>query len=306
MRHIFFVVHILAFLVGFACIAGSYIAYRRYENKAVKYYLCFLLSLTLILCELTVTSYISVNGIEIHGYRVLLNALSALGCGFAVYYTPVFTHEFLEKELSARVKKFFFVLACIPPVAVILYYILMSNSLMVGFSGLSLSVSIFYAVAITIKHLNETDSRKKKVLKSFIILTLVLTPFIFLDMRVEKIEPIASLFPYGILSFPLFYLFWNILSLFWGFKSLPELFSAKSAAIPKIMDEGNLNQFFTKFEITNREKEVIKLLLEGYSYNKISETLFVSVSTTKSHVYNIYQKTGVKNKIELLNLVQKP
>ncbi len=181
----------------------------------------------------------------------------------------------------------------------------MSNSLIVGVSGLSLSVSIFYTVAITIKHLNGMDSQKRKVLKSYIILTLVFAPLIFLDMRVERIVTIASFFPYGILSFPLFYLFWNSLSLFWGLKSLPELFSAKSATVPNIIDEEKLNQFFIKFEITNREKEVVKLLLEGYSYNRISETLFVSVSTTKSHVYNIYQKTGVNNKIELLNLIQK-
>ncbi len=59
--------------------------------------------------------------------------------------------------------------------------------------------------------------------------------------------------------------------------------------------------FIAQFSITPRESEVILLLLKGYSYNKISETLCISISTVRSHVMNIYKKVGVNSRYELCN-----
>ncbi|MCI4669687.1 MAG: helix-turn-helix transcriptional regulator [Bacteroidia bacterium] len=57
------------------------------------------------------------------------------------------------------------------------------------------------------------------------------------------------------------------------------------------------------FNITKREKEVTALLMKGYSYKKIAEELFISLPTVKTHISNIYKKTEVKNKVELINLL---
>lgn len=56
-------------------------------------------------------------------------------------------------------------------------------------------------------------------------------------------------------------------------------------------------------QISPREKDVARLLLQGITYNEISEKLFISLPTVKSHVTNIYKKLGVKNKVELMNLL---
>ena len=58
-------------------------------------------------------------------------------------------------------------------------------------------------------------------------------------------------------------------------------------------------EYMSRFGITAREKEIITLLLEGNSYKEIGEKLFVSHRTVETHVYNIYRKCSVKNKIEL-------
>ncbi len=52
--------------------------------------------------------------------------------------------------------------------------------------------------------------------------------------------------------------------------------------------------------ITGREKEVIGLILDGKKNKEISDELFVDISTIKSHINNIYRKTGVKNRKELI------
>ena len=58
------------------------------------------------------------------------------------------------------------------------------------------------------------------------------------------------------------------------------------------------------FEITDREEEIVSLLAKGQSYNQIAEALFISYKTVDNHVCNIYQKTSVRNRVQLINLLQ--
>lgn len=57
-----------------------------------------------------------------------------------------------------------------------------------------------------------------------------------------------------------------------------------------------------RFGISAREREVILLLNEGLGNREIAEKLFVSMATVKTHVHNIYEKTGVKGRYELFRL----
>ncbi|SFD36284.1 response regulator transcription factor [Clostridium uliginosum] len=57
--------------------------------------------------------------------------------------------------------------------------------------------------------------------------------------------------------------------------------------------------------LTNREKEIVDYVSMGLSNKEIGEKLFISANTVKNHVYNIYKKVNVKNKVELINLVNK-
>lgn len=57
--------------------------------------------------------------------------------------------------------------------------------------------------------------------------------------------------------------------------------------------------------LSNREMEIAQLLLTGKSYREIGEMLFIAPSTVKTHVLRIYEKAGVKNKMELANRLAK-
>lgn len=57
--------------------------------------------------------------------------------------------------------------------------------------------------------------------------------------------------------------------------------------------------------LTPREKEVVDYICTGLSNKEIAEKLFISANTVKNHVYNIYKKLNVKNKVDLINLVNK-
>ncbi len=61
------------------------------------------------------------------------------------------------------------------------------------------------------------------------------------------------------------------------------------------------DQFFQTYNITDREKDIISLIIRGSNNQEIGRRLFISEKTVKSHIYNIYQKVGIQNRIELLN-----
>lgn len=64
----------------------------------------------------------------------------------------------------------------------------------------------------------------------------------------------------------------------------------------------HLNKLLIKYKISKREWEIIQLICEGKSNKEIEEDLFIALQTVKDHVFNIYQKTGVKNRVQLNNL----
>jgi DNA-binding NarL/FixJ family response regulator len=56
------------------------------------------------------------------------------------------------------------------------------------------------------------------------------------------------------------------------------------------LDESNL---------TEREKEILQLLIKGNSYKEIAGAIFISVETLNSHIKNIYRKLNVHSRSEL-------
>ncbi len=62
-------------------------------------------------------------------------------------------------------------------------------------------------------------------------------------------------------------------------------------------------RFCEQFEITKREAEIIREICRGKTNQAIADSLFITVQTVKDHAHRIYTKTGVKNRIQLANLV---
>lgn len=60
--------------------------------------------------------------------------------------------------------------------------------------------------------------------------------------------------------------------------------------------------FQVERHLTEKETEVVKLLLRGYTYKVIAESLYISENTIKYHIKNIYQKLGINNKMELIKM----
>jgi NarL family two-component system response regulator LiaR len=55
-------------------------------------------------------------------------------------------------------------------------------------------------------------------------------------------------------------------------------------------------------QLTDREREVLKLMVEGLNNSQIAERLVVGLSTVKFHVGNILMKLGVENRVAAVTM----
>ena len=55
-----------------------------------------------------------------------------------------------------------------------------------------------------------------------------------------------------------------------------------------------------KQQLTSREKEILKLYVEGCTNSEIAEKLSLSIFTVKAHKSNIMQKYNFKSTVEMI------
>jgi two-component system, NarL family, response regulator LiaR len=60
-----------------------------------------------------------------------------------------------------------------------------------------------------------------------------------------------------------------------------------------------------KLGLSNRELEVLQLMAQGYSNNEIAEKLFLSLSTIKTHVANLFFKLDAKRRTQAIEIAKK-
>ena len=59
------------------------------------------------------------------------------------------------------------------------------------------------------------------------------------------------------------------------------------------------------YNLTSQETEITKRLIEGITYKKIGEELYISEYTVKTHAQNIFKKVEVQNKLALIKRFEK-
>ena len=78
--------------------------------------------------------------------------------------------------------------------------------------------------------------------------------------------------------------------------------------INRVENENNEIKKELKEEIINltkREKQILSYLLSGKTNKEVALILDISLNTVNNHVANIYDKSGVKNRVELVNKFSK-
>lgn len=64
------------------------------------------------------------------------------------------------------------------------------------------------------------------------------------------------------------------------------------------MFAGMNNRQGEDYNLSDREKQVLQLLVDGYSYKMIAAEMFIAIDTVRSHIKKIYDKLHVNSKSE--------
>ncbi len=72
-------------------------------------------------------------------------------------------------------------------------------------------------------------------------------------------------------------------------------FRSRSVADGPVQDDKAINI------LSSREREILEHLSKGLLYKEIANNLFISPETVRKHVYHIYEKLHVNNRVEAVN-----
>ena len=73
--------------------------------------------------------------------------------------------------------------------------------------------------------------------------------------------------------------------------------SSIATQVLKMFSEANAQQG-EGYNLSDREKQVLQLLVNGYSYKMIAAEMFIAIDTVRSHIKKIYEKLHVNSKSE--------
>jgi len=89
------------------------------------------------------------------------------------------------------------------------------------------------------------------------------------------------------------------------FRKLRNEYEKKLKKYEKLTEDsyvGFKRSIYVRETMTERENKIIELLCSGYNYKDVAKIECISLSTVKTHIYNIFQKKGVSSLQELIVL----
>ncbi|MFH1195159.1 MAG: helix-turn-helix transcriptional regulator [bacterium] len=279
--------------------------YRDYSLKWLLYYIAaynaaILLVLTRKYIEINLSSILkSFPFIEFTSdAEMILNVLRLASIITIIGYLK-------EADISKIVKKACIILEVFIAVLILTKYSFYANTTVNQFVTQFfdyLSQVIFYyepflLVLLFAQNIRKEASLQKSLIISFSVLFIMRYVF-FLCFYVIPINIIGyyDKFLQAILILSSILVF-NVMPLIW----LRYFYVKYHSSAPEVKPDEN-NLVFEKHGITEREKEIVKLVLEGKTNKEIEETLFLSKHTVKNHIYHIYQKLGINSRYQLIKI----
>ncbi len=75
--------------------------------------------------------------------------------------------------------------------------------------------------------------------------------------------------------------------------------------VSQVLDPALVKDFAQRHGLTPREVEILPLVAAGKDYKAIADILFISLNTVHTHIYSIFRKSGVANRLALMDAILK-
>jgi DNA-binding CsgD family transcriptional regulator len=319
--HLVLLVYSLAAVSGLASMGLYFFLYRLNSEPILKSYLLFLIAYSLVLAVSIVGQYYfpewregTVVDWQMEGWLrafLVANLVAMAGLGwtaprFYLRFAGVVFRPIPRRLLSGLVLAS---LALAPlvfaPLADWLYLIPLAAS------GLGVFAGIGYGLFILVKNYRRLEERLDRVgIPAIIVFNLVSFAAGVLDSAIQQGQLIRGEYPYGWLLTPLLYVFWNLVVYIWisrQYRVLLEPAAAGASESGLRPAEGAVPRpdRCQAFGLTERETEMVLLMATGLSNKEMADRLCLSLHTVRNHLHNVFAKTGVRNRVELVKLLSR-
>ena len=301
-------------LIGIVSLGIATAEYLKTRETLLRSYVYFHAALTLLVVSKLLLSYVSLNLPGLHrGIVGFLEYLNVVVAQYALMVTfPLFIHAFFNVPQAKKRNVVFIGLAVIVCIVEhVLDFLVQADSkelLPNDIDNLVLILVFFYGFVTGIseyKYLREPET-VRLAKRSLIVFGIFFMPAIIVDTLLYDSFPVP-LYPivYCVsVSFATYYLVQY--SLARSQEGTPSLLAETDAE--RVSERGAesllTEALYRQYNISPRKQDVLPLLLQGSSNKQLAEALFISLSTVKAHLRNIYAKFDVTNRYELIALLK--
>jgi DNA-binding CsgD family transcriptional regulator len=295
-RDIILLCYIVSFSLGLASLLFTAVGYIRYRSETLRYFFFSLIIVALYMGMVSVAFY--QRTVRIAYDAVFLSLLPGyflvISVCMILYSLFISAQHYFHIRLPRIKKALYSVLIFLIP------QVVFSSSQLprsvtqkpymniLAFLTIAVVVSITAAFAVQLRR-SRTKARGA-VLRLLVAGTIAFIIASLFDLFLKMNER-GTMLPYSAFGYAVLSLL-NIAAAFY--------LNAKTASLSRQY----MFDLFKSAAISNREIEIISLILQGYSNQKIADRLYISLSTVKSHVYSIYQKLGINSRAELFFITQ--
>lgn len=276
---------------GLFSLGGLTIIYLKYRTAIAKIACTFIVSLALLSLGLWLRSLLSYFG-QAPGLAAAAGATALIGMVLNIAIVPRMAAALLSDSIHGWLGPVLTVWTIAAASAAVAYPFIRRGGLILAFLDAQLVSTIAVAVAVLAykaPSLKRKDHRNSLI--AFVAVSAAFLVLLSLDMLIERLH-IEALKPLDGLSLPAYLIVLNAGIFAYASSYLGAEALSRSG---KLTDSCK-----TRFGLTPREAEIIEILLGGRTNQEIADALFISRKTVENHLYNVFQKMGVANRVQLI------
>ncbi|MBI4976562.1 MAG: helix-turn-helix transcriptional regulator [Spirochaetes bacterium] len=280
-------------LVSVASFVSALLLYPRYTTAYFGYYL-LLLSTSIVFFLVYALAFFIQRYVPspLTTYHIDLIIL-ALCLSATMYAAPHFTLTLIGRKVKKRYSSIFLLVSIALFLAIVVPSIagFIAGTETLTIRIIDIIMRLFYCAwfVMALMHARSiaADASKRPMLY-FVAVSVLVLPFAI-------IEQILAHGRYAAFLYGAYLLLWNLGML---------VYTVRVFYRPVPTDGGLTKHFIHLYGLTAREQEIIQALVKGKNSREIAKTFNVSKKTVDGHVYNIYRKCYIRNRVELMLLIK--
>lgn len=308
MQYVFIFLLISSLSVGIVTNVLAFAVFLREKSALGKLFLAFLTCFTLRMAADTVMFYVlpllPSSGTPLY-VSLLAGRITMAG---TVIFLALFMHTLTEIFQSHESRRVVYALSAALFLFFVFHFVLsraQNPPTMEDLDAFSLVDFLFFVLPLYPIAVFFLFSRRiknaaiRKVIRNFILMILLFFPILILEDVLGSFSIVfdfARGYPLHVRLFPVIYLMIYLFLLYQGFRNV--VLEKKLSHAPHQISVA----FITRFGITEREKQIIALMIEGARNKEIGKRLFISAATVRNHIHNVFEKTDATNRVALIHM----